>query len=94
MPHRGHARTAVGSSSVATRGDVRDRKRRDQLIQEEENLERVGRTIPPGACLDTPHLEGFDRAYITEYPEKVIVRRPVDTHAQLCRKAEDGRRNM
>ena len=52
------------------------------MIQKEENLERAGHTIPPGACLDTPpHLEEFDRAYITEYPEEVIVRRPVDTHA-------------
>ena len=51
------------------------------MIQEEENLERAGRTIPLGACLDTPQLEEFDRAYITEYPEEVIVRRPVDTRA-------------
>ena len=64
------------------------------MIQEEENLERAGRTIPPGACLDTtPHLEEFDRGYIREYPEEVIVRRLVDTRAQLCEKAEDGGRS-
>ena len=51
------------------------------MIQERENLERVSHTIPPSACLDTPHLEEFDRAYITEYPEEVIVRRLVDTRA-------------
>ena len=45
-------------------------------------MERASHTIPPSACLDTPpHLEEFDRAYITEYPEEVIVRRLVDTHA-------------
>jgi hypothetical protein len=35
-PRRGHGRTTAG------RGAARDRGRRDQLIQEEENLERVG----------------------------------------------------
>ena len=71
-----------GQRLAAAKGDPRNRGMRDQLIQEEENLERVGRTIPPGACLDTPpHLEEFDRAYIIEYPEEVIVRHPVDTHA-------------
>ena len=51
------------------------------MIQE-ENSERVGRTILPGACPDTPsHLEEFDRDYITEYSEEVIMRRPNDTHA-------------
>ena len=45
-------------------------------------MERAGRTIPPSACPATPpHLEEFDRAYITEYPEEVLMRRPVDTHA-------------
>ena len=52
------------------------------MIQEEENLERAGHTIPPGACLDTtPHLEEFDRGYIREYSEEVIMRHPVDTCA-------------
>jgi len=46
-----------------------------------ENLERAGYTIPHGTCPDTPHLEDFDRAYITEYPKEVIVRHPVDTCA-------------
>ena len=45
-------------------------------------MERAGRTIPLGACLDTPpHLEEFDRDYIREYSEKVIMRRPIDTRA-------------
>jgi len=45
-------------------------------------LERAGHTIPLGACLDTPpHLEEFDRGYIREYSEEVIVRHPIDTHA-------------
>ena len=57
MPRRGRGRTTGGSSSAVGRDVARDRGRRDQMIQDEENLERVGRTIPPGACLDTPpHL--------------------------------------
>ena len=45
-------------------------------------MERAGRTIPPGACLDTPpHLEEFDRSYIREYSKDVVMRRPVDTRA-------------
>ena len=60
------------------------------MIQD-ENLERVGRIIPLGACLVTPpHLEEFDRSYIREYYEDVVMRRSVDTRAQLCGKAEDG----
>ena len=52
------------------------------MIQEEENLERAGRTIPPSACLDTPpHLEEFGRGYIRDYLEEVIMRRPADTYA-------------
>ena len=52
------------------------------MIQEEEELQRAGRTIPPDAFLDTPpHLEEFDRGYIREYSEEVIIRRPIDTHA-------------
>ena len=52
------------------------------MIQEEENLERAGRTIPPGACPDTPpHLEDFDKSYIREYSEDVVMRRHVDTRA-------------
>ena len=51
------------------------------MIQEEENLESDGRTIPPGACPATPHLEEFDRAYINEYPEEVIMRHLVDNYA-------------
>ena len=45
-------------------------------------MERASRTIPPGACTATPpHLEEFDRAYITKYPDEVIMRCPIDTHA-------------
>ena len=52
------------------------------MIQEEENLERASCTIPLGACPDTPpHLEEFDRGYIREYSEEVIMRRPVDARA-------------
>ena len=79
MPHHGHGRTIGGSSNVASRDVARDRGRRDQMIQEEEKLERAGRTIPPGACLVTPpHLEEFDRSYIREYSEDVVMRRPDD----------------
>ena len=69
-----------GQQLAATRGDVRDRERRDRLIQE-EILERAGRTIPSGACPDTPHLKEFHRGYMREYSEEVIMRRPVDTRA-------------
>ena len=63
MPCCGGGRTTGGSSSAAGRDIARDRGRRDQMIQEEENLERAGYTIPPGACPDTPpHLEEFDRS--------------------------------
>ena len=63
MPHRGRGRTTGDSSSAVGRDIARDRGRRYQMIQEEENLERAGRTIPSGACLDTPpHLEKFDKA--------------------------------
>ena len=52
------------------------------MIQEEENLERVGHTLPLGACLVTPpHLEEFDTSYIREYSEDVVMRCPIDTHA-------------
>jgi len=45
-------------------------------------LESASLTIPLGACLDTPpHLEEFDRGYIREYSEEVIMRRLIDTHA-------------
>ena len=54
MPRHGRGKTTGGSSSVVGKGDASDRGRRDQLIQEEENLERAGCTIPLGACLDTP----------------------------------------
>jgi len=82
MPHRGHRRTIGGYSSAVGRGDASDRGRRDQLIQEEENLERASRTIPLGVCLDTPpHLEEFDRGYIKEYFKEVTMRRPIDTCA-------------
>ena len=68
MPHHGHDRTTGGGGSVAGRDVARDRGRRDQMIQDEENLERAGRTIPLGACPNTPpHLEEFDRSYIREY---------------------------
>ena len=52
MSHRGLGRTTTSSSSVAARGDVRDRGRREQLIQEEEDLERAGRTESPSLVLD------------------------------------------
>ena len=91
-PWRGRVRIAGGSSSAAARGDPRDRGRRDQMIQEEENLERAGRTISPGACLDTPHLEKIDRDYITEYFEEVIMRRPNDTHAHPVLNLQESRR--
>ena len=79
MPRCGCGRTTGGSNNAAGRDVVRDRGRRDQMIQE-ENLERVGHTIPLGACLDTPpHLEEFDRNYIREYSDDVVMRRPIDT---------------
>ena len=63
MPHHGHGRTIGGSSSAAGRDVARDMGRRDQMIQDEENLEGASRTIPLGACPYTPpHLEKFDRA--------------------------------
>ena len=78
MPRRGHGRTIGGNISATGRDVASDRGRRDQMIQE-ENLERASRTIPLGACLDTPpHLEEFDRSYIREYSEDVVMRRPVD----------------
>jgi len=52
------------------------------MIQEEENLERVGHTIPSSACQNTPpYLEEFDRDYIIDYSEEVIMRHPNDTRA-------------
>jgi len=52
------------------------------MIQDEENLERAGHTIPPSACTDIPpHLKEFDRSYIKEYSEDVVMSRPVDTRA-------------
>ena len=82
MSRCGRGRTTGGSSSAVGRGDDSDRGRKDLLIQEEENLERAGHTIPPGACLDTPpYLEKFDRGYIREYSEDVVMRHPVDTRA-------------
>ena len=45
-------------------------------------MERADRTIPPGACPNTPHhIEEFDRGYIREYSEEVIMRHPIDTRA-------------
>ena len=80
MLHRGCGRTTGGNSSAVGRDIARDRGWRDQMIQEEENLERAGRTIHLGACPDTPsHLEEFDRSYIREYSKDVVMRRPVDT---------------
>ena len=53
------------------------------MIQDEK-LERAGRTIPLGACLVTPpHLEEFDRSYIREYSEDVVMRCPIDTRAHF-----------
>ena len=80
MPRRGHGRTTGGRSSAVGIDVARDRGRRDQMIQDEENLERAGRTIPLGACPDTPpHLEEFDRSHIREYYEDVVMRHPIDT---------------
>jgi len=101
MPHRGRGRTTRDISSAAGRDVARDRGRRDQMIQEEENLERGGRTIPLGACPDTlPHLEEFDRSYIKEYYEDVVMRRPVDTrahpvlnYAEKLKMVEEAREN-
>ena len=74
-----------GATAVQQAEILPDMGRRDQMIQEEENLERAGRTIPPGACLDTPpHLEEFDRSYIREYSKDVVMRRPIDTRALPC----------
>ena len=82
MPHHGHGRTTGDSSSAAGRDIARDRGRRDQMIQEEENLERAGHTIPLDACLDTPpYLKEFDQSYIREYSEDVVMRHPIDTRA-------------
>ena len=82
MPRRGYGRTTGGSSSAADRDVARDSGRRDQIIQDEENLERAGHTIPLGACLDTPsRLEEFDRSYIREYYEDVVMRHSIDTRA-------------
>ena len=45
-------------------------------------MERAGCTIPLGACPDTPpHIEEFDRGYIREYYEEVIMRHSIDTRA-------------
>ena len=82
MPHHGHGRIAANNSSAAARGDVRDRGRREQLIQEEEDLERVGHTIPPSACpANPPHLEEYGGDYITDYSEEVFMRHPIDFRA-------------
>ena len=82
MPHCGRGRTTAGNNSAAARGDVRDRGRREQLIQEEEDLQRAGRTIPPGACPATPpHLEEYNGDYIIDYNEDVLMRHPDDSRA-------------
>ena len=45
-------------------------------------MERAGHTIPPSTCPDTPpHLEEFDRGYIKDYLEEVIMRCPANTRA-------------
>ena len=52
------------------------------MIQDEENLERVGHTIPLGACPDTPpHLKEFDKSCSREYSEDVVMRHPIDTRS-------------
>ena len=82
-PCHGRGRTAASSSSATTR-DVRDKGRRDQLIQEEENLERADHTIPPSACPDTPpHLEEYDGDYITDYTQDMLMRCPDQSRAHL-----------
>ena len=79
MPRRGHGRTIGGSSSAT--GEMLPETGGDQMIRD-ENLERAGRTIPLGASPVTPpHLEEFDRSYIREYYEDVVMRRPIDTRA-------------
>ena len=100
MPRHGHGRTTGGSSSVAGRDVAGNRGRRDQMIQE-ENLERASHSIPLGACPDTPpHLEEFDRSYIREYSEDVVMSRPVDTsphpvlnYARKLKMVEESREN-
>ena len=44
MPSRGCGRTIGGSNSAVGRDVARYRGRRDQMIQDEENLESVGVT--------------------------------------------------
>jgi hypothetical protein len=44
-PHSSRGRTVGGINNIAARGGVRDRVRRDQLIQEKEDLQSTGRTI-------------------------------------------------
>ena len=71
------------------------------MIQEKKNLERAGRTIPPGACSDTPpHLEEFNRSYIRVYSKNVVMRRPIDTrpypmlnYAGKLKMVEEAREN-
>ena len=72
-------RIAGASRSVAAQGNVRDKGRRIEAI-EEERLERASHTILPGACPDTPpHLVEFDGDYIVDYSKDVVERRPNDT---------------
>ena len=64
-------------------------------------MERAGHTIPLGACPDTPpHLEEFDRSYIREYYEDIVMRHPVDTcahpvlnYAGKLKMVEEARKN-
>ena len=42
MPRHGRGRTTGGSSRAVGRDVARHRGRRDQMIQDEENLERAG----------------------------------------------------
>ena len=101
MPRHSRGRTTEGSNSAAGRDVARDRGMRDQMIKDEENLERVGYTFPPGACPDTPpHLKEFDRSYIRKYSKDVVMRRPVDTrphpmlnYAEKLKMMEEAREN-
>ena len=43
---------------------------RNEQIQQEVALQRVGRIIPPNVCPTTPpHIEDFDSSYMVEYSE-------------------------
>jgi hypothetical protein len=79
MPHRGRGRSvAAGSSRDAPQGHG-GREARDQYIEDEERLERLGHTID--AIPDTPlHLTKFDGRYVRDFEGEMLMRPLVDTH--------------